>query len=301
MKFYEIILMVLFTAFTANIAFTQNEGGANTGLSFLKQGVGARSISMGEAFSSITDDATAVVYNPSRLNYGAKTNVVLMHSSSMLDMTNDFIAAKFSLGKLAFGVGVIVTSISGIEIRTRPGEPIDKFDSKNLSAGLSLGYSINKNLSIGITSKFLYEKIYIDDATGLGFDIGTNYTKDNLSISFVVSNIGSMNELRNSSTKLPTSVRFGGGYLFNVKNFTINLAAEGFKTINGGKLHIHSGGEVGFKDFIFARLGYQTNYEGKGFTSGIGLKYKSISLDYSFVPGRSSVGSNNAFSLGINF
>ncbi|MEO6693716.1 MAG: PorV/PorQ family protein [Ignavibacteria bacterium] len=292
----------LILIFLCSNAFAQNDGAGNSGLSFLKLGVGARSIAMGEAFSSLTEDATAFFYNPARLNFGAKSNVALMHNESVQDLQTDYIAAKFSLSdKLSLGVGLFTTSITGIEIRNIPGVSLEKFDSRNLSAGVSLGYKLNSNLSIGVTGKFLFEKIYVDEASGVGFDIGTNYAKDNYSLAFVVSNIGSIDELRNESSKLPTSVRFGGSYKLAKDKFNFILSVDGFKVLDGGKTHIHGGGEAGYKNFLFLRLGYQTDYENKGFSTGIGFKYKSINLDYAFVPYKNEFGSSNSFSLGINF
>jgi len=298
MKKYFLLAAVLIL--TANV-FAQNDGSANTGLSFLKLGAGARSMAMGDAYSSVSDDGTAVIYNPARLNAGADNNVTLMYNSAMQDLTNNFIGAKLKFNKLGIGFGILKTSISDIEVRTMPGAAIDKFDAQNLSMNLSLCYELYKNLSVGVTSKLIYEKIYIDEASGVGFDIGTNYVNDNLSTSFVISNLGSINALKETSSKLPTAVRLGGAYNFKKNNLNFILALEGYKVLDGGKLHINSGAEVGFKDLLFLRMGYQTAYDNKGFTSGIGLKYKGILLDYAFIPYSDSFGTSNTLSLGFNF
>jgi hypothetical protein len=296
-KYLLISFLILFSI----KSFAQNDGPGNTGLSFLKLGVGARSIAMGEAFSSICDDGTAVIYNPARLNSGSGNNVTIMYNSAMQDLTNNFVGAKLKINKLGLGFGLFKTSVSGIEIRTIPGAPIDKFDAQNLSMNLSLCYEIYKNLSVGVTSKLLYEKIYLDEASGVGFDIGTNFIKDNLSFSFVISNLGSINELKSVSTKLPTAVRFGGAYTIKNNNLNFILALDGFRVLDGGNLHINSGGEVSYKDLLFVRLGYQTAYDNKGITTGVGFKYKSIIMDYAFVPYSDSFGTSNTISLGFNF
>jgi hypothetical protein len=296
-KFYIIILSLILTNYT----FAQNDGAGNTGLAFLKLGVGARSIAMGEAFSSLSDDATSVIYNPARIVFGLSNSVTLMHNASAQDLSNDFIAAKVVFGKFGIGFGILKSGVDNIEVRLAPGAALDKFNSENLSMNLSLGYKINDFVSIGLTSKLLYEKIYIDEASGTGFDFGCNYNKDNSSFAFVISNIGSMNALRNSSTKLPTSFRFGGSYSFPLKNFNIVLCLDGFKVLDGGLFHLLTGGEVSYKDFIFLRAGYQTNYENKAFSTGLGLKYKSLSFDYAFIPYYDSFGTGNIFSLGLTF
>ncbi len=282
--------------------YAQNDGAGNTGLAFLKFGVGARAIAMGEAFSSIADDATAFIYNPARLNFGSSSNVAIMHNSSVQDLNNDYIAAKFFLSqKLTLGVGFFTTSINNIEIRNTPGAAIDNFDARNLSTGISFGYKINPNLSIGITGKFLFEKIYVDEASGLGFDFGTNYSKNNLSFAFVVANIGSMNELKNQSSKLPSLVRFGGSYKYSKNKFGLTLGVDGFKVLDGGSFHVLTGAEGGYNDFVFLRLGYQTSFDDRGLSTGIGFKYKALTIDYAFVPYQNEFGTSNSISLGINF
>ena len=71
--------------------------------------------------------------------------------------------------------------------------------------------------------------------------------------------------------------------------------------LDGGNLHINSGGEVSYKDLLFVRLGYQTAYDNKGITTGVGFKYKSIMMDYAFIPYSDSFGTSSTISLGFNF
>lgn len=300
MKKFIILISVFFLPLAA---FSQNDGAASTGLAFLKLGAGSRSLGMGEAFSSVTDDATAFIYNPARLVTGGKGNVLLMHNFSVQDMNTDYIAAKFPAGKkLAFGLGLFTTSVSDIEVRNAPGAAVETFDSRNLSFGLSVGYMIADNVSVGITGKMIYEKIYVDDASGLAFDLGMNYAKDQYSLSFALSNLGSIDDLKNTGSKLPSLVRFGGSYNFKAsKSISVLAAAEGFQVLSGGAFHLHTGAEAAYKEFLFLRLGYQSGYENKNITTGIGFKYQAWSIDYAFVPHSDGFGTSNAISLGVNF
>ena len=84
-------------------------------------------------------------------------------------------------------------------------------------------------------------------------------------------------------------------------NFKIIASADGYKIFNGGKMHVNLGGEAGYKDFIFLRAGYQSGFENKNISTGIGLKYKGICLDYAFVPHSSSFGISNSLSIGFSF
>jgi hypothetical protein len=294
------LLLLMFVLFTG-ISYSQNDGAANTGLAFLKLGIGARSIAMGEAFSSLVDDGTAFIYNPARMNASENGNVTAMFNKTMLDMTTNYVGAKFRYKKLGIGLGFLKTTVSDIEVRNTPGVPIDKFNADNFSGGLSLSYEVYKNLSLGVTGKLIYEKIYIDEASGFGMDIGANYIFKNLSIAAVVSNLGSINELKTVSTKLPTALRFGASYLYIKDNLSITGAADAYKVLDGGTFHGHFGAEGGYKDFIFLRAGYQTGYDNKGFTAGMGLKYKTLTLDYALQPYSDGFSSGNSLSLGFNF
>jgi hypothetical protein len=297
----KIFLFIIFILAFSGYASAQNDGAGNTGLAFLKLGVGPKSIGMGEAVSSYVDDATAVIYNPSRLNFGLDNNVILIHNMNSMDLSNTFLGAKFITGRFAFGFGILKSSVEDIEIRTMPGEAIDKFNSQNLSVNLGIGYKIKDNISIGLTGKLLYEKIYVDEASGYAFDFGTNYNKDNFSVSFVLANIGSMNELRNSRTKLPASFRFGGSYIMNYKKFSIGLGLDTYKILDGGALHIFTGADICYNNILSLRLGYQSGFENKGISTGIGIKYGGINLDYSLIPYSSGFGTGNTFSIGFVF
>jgi len=301
MKVKAIYLIILFITVIISVpSYSQNDGSANTGLSFLKSGTGARSVAMGEAYSSISDDAISILYNPALTNSG-NSNVSISHNISMLDFKSTFVGTKFLFSNFGIGIGLLRAGVDDIEVRTVPGAPLEKFNSQNLSLNVSAAYQIYQNFSVGLTSKLIYEKIYIDEASGRGFDIGTAYTKANLALTFAVSNIGSMNALKDVSTKLPTGVRFGGGYFYPANDLKFVFAIEGFKVLDGGKFHIHTGAEAGYKDFIFLRAGYQTNYENKGLSAGIGFKYKGLNIDYAFIPYSNSFGTGNTFSIGYNF
>lgn len=301
MKALSKYLIVLIVA--AASSFSQNDGAGNTGLAFLKLGVTSRAISMGEAVVSNISDAAATHYNPAALFNGSKGNIMFMHNEQVLGVRTEFLAAKMKMNKFAFGLSVNNTAVDDIEVREIPGESVEKFTAQNFSMGLSVGYRVNEMLTLGMTGKFLFEKIYIDNASGFAFDFGGLYVKDMLSLGLAISNLGSMSELRSESTKLPSSVRGGATYMIPVTGLEsmLRVSAEGYKVLDGGKFHAHTGAEFLYKDFLALRVGYQSGYENKSITTGIGLIYKSINLDYAFVPYKFSQGSSHTITLGANF
>jgi len=294
---------ILTIIFCAGTLLAQNDGAGNTGLSFLKIGITSRAISLGEAVVSSSEDASATHYNPASLLLGPNTNILFMHNEQVLGIRSEYMAAKVKLEKLAFGLSLYNTSISDIEVREIPGEPLDKFTAQNFALGISAAYKINEMLHIGLTTKFLYEKIYIDNASGFAVDFGGYYSIERLSIGAVIANLGSMSKLRSESTSLPSSLRLGGSYLIDISklNGALRVGADGFKVFDGGKFHINGGAEFIYRDFLSIRAGYQTGYENKNFTTGLGIKYKAVSLDYAFVPYMYSLGSSHTVTLAASF
>jgi len=295
-------LMCILFAFNS-LSFSQNDGSANTGLSFLKLGVSSRAISMGEAVVSNSEDASALHYNPGAIFLGSPANILAVHSENVLGIRTEYLAAKFKLSKVAFGVSVILASIDDIEVREIPGEPIDKFSARNFALGLTAAYKLNQYFQFGLTGKFIYEKIYIDNASGFAGDVGILYIRDKISAGFSLANFGSMNELRSQATKLPTSIRLGGSYLFDIPqlNASLRISIDGFKVLDGGVLHANTGAEFLYKDLLAIRAGYQSGYENKSLTTGIGIRFKGISLDYAFIPYRFSQGNSHTLTLGYDF
>lgn len=285
------------------MALAQNDGAGNTGLAFLKLGVTSRAISLGDAVVSYNEDASATFYNPAAMFTGPNVNALFMHNEQVLGIRTEYLAVKVKFNKLAFGVSLNNTSVNDIEIREIPGEPLGTFTAQNFAFGLSAGYRVNNNFSFGLTGKFIYEKIYVDNANGFAFDFGGLYNYDKLSFGLSISNLGSMNELNNESSKLPSSIRGGASYLLDLPkiNATVRIGIDGYKVMDGGKVHANAGAEFLYKDFLALRVGYQSGYENKNLTTGLGIKYKAFNLDYAFVPYRYSIGSSHTITLGTNF
>lgn len=283
--------------------FAQSAG--NTGLSFLKFGFGARNIAMGDAGASVSNDLSALYYNPSRLALVEKNEILIMHSSWIQDVNSELFGIKWNMFGLPWAIGLNYTSISDIEIRTRPGEPDSKFDANYFFGSLSTGFYVWDKLSFGTTIKYLYEGLLSDEANGLGFDFGLNYETPfkGLSVSTVIKNIGSMNTLRNAETQLPTDFRLGSAYKFGVESAKLDFiaVAEIQKYLDTEDIHFNLGGDIIYDEIFALRVGYQSGYEAKSFTGGIGLMWGSLRFDYTYMPFSLDLGNANLFSLQFKF
>lgn len=298
---FSLLMIGLFTLLNTPLLFG---GAGHTGLSFLKLGVGARALGMGEAYSAVSADATAMYYNPARLTYAKNSQVILMHKEWIQGVKTEYLGAMVSRSNMSIGLSLNATSVNDIELRTIPGAPLGTFSARNAAIGLSAGYAFDPSFSIGITGKYVYEKILVDEASGIAFDIGSSYqTPWNLRVALAIANLGSVNELHNESSSLPRSIRVGGAYEMILEHVdgTFLLASDIVSITGVGITHLNFGGEFSYKNLFAVRVGYQTGYEAKNFSAGVGIRQGLVQVDYAFVPFRYDLGTTQTFSLNIEF
>jgi hypothetical protein len=293
----------LIIALLSSVMLPQSAG--NNGLSFLKFGFGARNIAMGDAGTSASNDVTSLFYNPSSLAGKEDSEVMFMHNEWIQDVKSEVGGIRSVLFGLPVALGFNLTSISDIEVRQKPGEPETTFDASYFFASISTGFFIVDEISFGTSVKYLYEGLYTDEGTGWAVDFGATYFTpiSGLTATAVYKNLGSMNSLRNESTKLPAELRIGSAYSFGLSDsdFGITAVGEFQKYTLEDETHFNFGGEVIYNKVIALRVGYQTGYRIRDFTGGIGLVWGNLNFDYAFVPFSLGFGSANHFSLGFKF
>lgn len=294
---------ILFILSVSSLLFAQTAG--SSGLSFLKIGFNARNIAMGDFGVATANDVSALYYNPALIADYVSPQLTFTHNQWMGDVTSELFGASFPLFGLPFAVGVNTTSISDIEVRSRPGEAESTFNVHYFYGSLSTGFYVAENISVGLTAKILYESMFSDDASGLGFDFGIRYKNiiDGLDLAASYSNVGSMNKLRNIETELPTDLRIGVAYNFPFQQIKSNVIVTGGlqQYTKTDDTHFHFGAEIFYDKLIALRGGYMTGYDSKGMTAGFGLLWNNFNIDYAFVPFDFSLGDSHIISLMYTF
>ncbi len=295
-------LIALGFALLAAAAPLRSQGGS-TGLTFLTLGVGSRGLGMGDAYVSAANDPAAMQYNPATLGSIDATAVTFMHRAWIQGTNAEFLALASNLGGVSVGFSVYSVSTGDIEVRNAPGPATETFTARNAALGVSLAYSLSPGLSIGVTAKYLYEKILIDEAGGTAFDIGGVYTLPaGLSIGAAVSNLGSVSELGTESSKLPTLLRGGVSYSASLTGAPVRFTGslDLLTPLGDGTSHVHFGGEGLLYGSVGVRAGYQTGYEARGFTAGTGIRQGIVAVDYAFMPTKYDLGSTHAITLTLH-
>jgi len=297
--------------FLALAAGSQAHAGAGaTGLAFLKLGASARGVAMGDAMTGAIHGAAATFYNPAGLRAGSSSgrssDILFMHKEWIQDTRTEFLAARMSLGgRHSLGVSVLTNAVSDIEIRTQPGESQGTFSSRDLGVGLSYCYEFEPGLRAGITARYLYEQILVDDAQGAALDAGIQYDglADGLTVGAVVANLGSMSKFRSEPLKLPALMRAGAAYAFDLPDLSSAavLAADVEHVFAESQPLVRVGGEWAFKNTFFLRSGYQFGSTGRGLGLGGGIQYGVFGVDYGFSRLAEDLGNGHTIAVRVEF
>lgn len=278
--------------------------GGQAGLSFLKLGVGARSLGMGETTVAAVNDPSATHYNPAALLFVTDPQILIMHKEWLQGTQTEFLASSFSVESVRLGIFMNATSVPGIEIRQRPGPAEGTFAARNAAIGLSSAYRIDDKFDVGLSLKYLYEKIFVDEAGGIALDVGTVFRSPwDVTFGATLNNVGSMSKLREVSSRLPTTLRIGAARYEALKSLNAHLtfAADIVSILPESNTHLHLGTEFTYNTTFSLRAGYVSGYETRNFTAGAGFSHAFVTVDYAFVPFRFDLGTTHTFSLTLTF
>jgi len=277
--------------------------GSSAGSSQLKIPLNARSAALGEATVSDGGQLSSWLINPANLYSQGPLAVALGHAQWIQEVQSEFLATQIpiSLGTIGFAVSTI--GVPGIEVRDAPGPAIGTFSARFASLQVGFAGSLIENVSFGVSAKYLYQKLYSDDATGFGIDIGFLYATPikGLQAGVALTNAGSLEQFRNERSDLPTFARGGATYAFALDDFTISTSAALANSLQFSESHLQGSIEAAYNKLFSVRFGYESGYDSRGVTAGLGVRYEFLQFDYAYVPFSLGLGDGHLFSLGFQF
>ena len=293
-------LLFIWGFFVFEAQASSNEG--TSGLSFLKFGTGAKALGMGEAFTAQSGDVTSAWWNPAGLSGIEGIQVSFTHNQWFQDITVEHFASALNFGKNTLGLNLSMVKVPDIQVREGPTEkPMAWFDAHDMAFSFSFARNIIEGFALGLSAKWLYEKIDIYSASGLGFDLGGIYSPiEKLKFGLSVLNLGPKMKFEKEEFSLPAQYKVGVNYFVEKKNLNSDFTfALDLVKPRDDEVKIHLGVEYGLYQTLKIRLGYQTGYDEKDFSFGLGTKFKKYSIDYGYLPYKSDLGSVHSISLNI--
>jgi len=290
MKTFPCFLSVLLIQSIACADFNSDARGTTTA-NFLKLGVGARAMGMGEAYSAVADDATALYWNPAGLARIQSSEASLMHAPYLDSTYYDYGAFAHRFGNHALGVGFQYFSAGSISETDVNNASLGSFSPYDLAISFGCAYRLSESgYAVGVAGKYIQSRILeIATAGAVDFGLQSRPYWDRLRLAFVVSNLGSKMKFEQESDSLPLVLRYGS----SMQLTDHWLASFDFVSPKDNAAYVALGTEYrwwvkeGFS--LDGRLGYDSLTAGDingmtGLSFGFGVGWQNLNFDYAFLP-----------------
>lgn len=322
---------VLFVTFSAQ---AQNPNVGTSGAQFLQIPVGAKAAAMAGAIVSSANDASALFWNPAGIANITSNNVHFSHTEWWATIKLSHAAYVHTIEDIgSFGVSMSVLSMDKMEVTTelQPEGTGQFFDAQDVMIGVSYARRLTEDFSTGLTVKYVGQRIWNETASGIAFDVGTQYKIGfrDLTLAMSMTNFGSdlkydgldlnrkydensqVSYNRLSPAKLaaddyPLPLHFQVGISMTaVTTDQFNVLLEADVTHpNDNDERVNVGTEVRVLDQFFLRGGYRFGYDTETATFGAGVSVPlgdtRLSFDYAYAL-YDLLPNINRFSIGMSF
>jgi len=290
------------------------------GLQFLKIGVDARAIGMGEAYTAVTDDISSVYWNPAGLALKPQKQILFSHTQWVADIMYEYFAASkvTSLGTFAISASALHMPAMDVYIEESFDIPTgEKFYAGDFSAGLTYSSLFTDKFSFGFTAKYLRQNLDLYSVNGVAVDVGSLYnTKwQNLTIGMSLRNFGPDMKYRLDNDNDGQYDEDPFDLLDNdhdgkidedrkelpfklPMNFSLGVATDIFRNENNyliasfqldncvDRMETYNLGAEYSMGIFKIRSGYQFGLDAAGFSAGFGwkipLRFAVLDIDYSY-------------------
>jgi outer membrane protein OmpA-like peptidoglycan-associated protein len=271
----------------AAVLFAAARGSSGTScLPFLKLGQGPRSAALGESYTSLAEDASAIYWNPAGLAGVPGYQFAASHQQWFTGITDEVGHAAIPLGPGALGIGLVYSGDRGFEGWTEENEPAGKFSTWSTALSAGYGMTVFDKYQVGATVKGLMEDLGAARGTGGAVDLGfIGHPLTGLGVGFAARHLGAVS-YGSVTERLPTEFAVGANYKAAGFTGTIDVAVPLADDPN-----VRLGVEYAPIKEAALRIGYRTgptDLGGLGFasglTGGLGVTVGNFGLDYAFVP-----------------
>lgn len=263
------------------------------GAKFLDIGVSARAIGMGQAYSAIANDVSAIYYNPAGLTQLFSREAMFTHVDYPADITYEFAGIALPVENVSgvLGLGFYFLNSGDIPLTTysHPEGTGEYFRAYDFAVAATFARSLTEHFSLGTTFKYVGEFFDNESAQGWAADVGTLYDTGyrGFKIAISIVNFGPDMTMAQQSYPLPINFKFGGSFnLIESPDHLAVLALEGAHPSDNLEQY-NAGLEYWYLDRFSVRIGDRFNYDVGGFTAGAGLKWplgeaREIRIDYGY-------------------
>lgn len=323
-----LVLVALLACALPGLAGAQGVGSQRVGTSggnFLKIGLGARAVGMGEAFVAVANDPSTIYWNPAGVASLIRNEALISHIQWPADIAYEHLTyvlpSKKLGGSIGFQFGLLHTDIDETT-EEHPFGTGQTFTYADWNAGVTYGRRLTDRLLIGVGGKFVHEDLGADvGGTSVNtwlVDIGSIYYLgiSSVRIGMALSHFGpdfqgggtftsaTGEERAYDNFSPPTTFRFGVAWEPIERDQQRLTTSLEFDQPSDNQLIAKGGLEYEFQRRFAVRTGYNVNADELKWSAGAGF-YPTFgttrgTLDYAFTEG-GDLGAVHRLSLGVRF
>ncbi len=333
---------IIVTLFILIAGFHSLEAQTKVGTSaaqFLGIPVGPRGAALGGAFVALSNDVSALYYNPGAISQPGFSQFLVSHTNWLVDTKFDWVGVMINLdGQSAIGVSITQLDYGEELITTEVDQTGtgETWSAADITVGLTYARNLTDRFSIGGTGKYIQQRIWNESASAFAVDVGLRYRTDfnGMIIGMSISNFGTdmrldgkdlfrpidtdptntgtnktiVSRLKTDDWPLPLFFRAGVAMdVVKYDDIRITAAVDALRPSDSAET-LNVGGEFSWRESLFIRGGMNALFlpdRENGFTLGGGAKYELsavnfVSFDYSYQD-FGKFGGIQSFAIGITF
>ncbi|UCF70064.1 MAG: PorV/PorQ family protein [candidate division WOR-3 bacterium] len=294
-----------------------------TAAPFLKIEYGARPVAMGGAFVAIADDPSGIYYNPAGLAELKSPQFMGGYTVLFADLKYNYATFILPTKRVNLGLWGSFLYCDDIPVTTveNPEGTGQRFSYIDGLLGFTVSAFLSDRLSVGVSCKYIQQKLHNESASTFAFDIGSILRTPfrGIRLGMCLANYGGRMQLDGNdlivqadpwpeytgnpevearlstgSFPLPLAFKLGiaiellglGEAFFPSEQHRVILAVDGIHP-NDGEEKVQLGLEYGLYDMLFLRGGYKFNYDTQTYAAGAGMKFtigqRTFSVDYAYI------------------
>ncbi len=239
---------------------------------------------MGKAFCAMSDDVSAVYYNPAGLGQIKRGQINLEHTKWFEDVGYTCVSGVYPLGIVGIGgfANMLLTDEMQTTTEAQPQGTGKTFRETDGIFGVSCGINLTEHISVGGTGKICSQRIEDKSALGLAGDFGFLCKTKHVGLGLALQNIGTDMKFIDKGFALPATIRTGLAW------------TNSWLTVSGGMTNILPEKKmiacIGLEGWILNTIALRGGYDsedGHGVTAGFGVKtpgQTSLQIDYAYLP-----------------
>lgn len=251
----------------------------------------ARAAGLGDCFAPISDDSSALFFNPAGLAQLERGDLSVMH----FRYTNNTIYESTAYAmpfpnRGGWGVHLGYIDYGAFPRTGTDGSHDGTYNVHDLTAGAAFGFPVMKDLSAGLQTSWTSQTVDRSTRHGLWWDLGfMARASHRLQLGLALKNMGVVESGNSQPFALQWGFAFRGWDVTDKKDGLLLCAGSTYAP--QGSHHLNAGLEFNHQERFFFRVGYSPDLKTKdlgasqGVNIGSGLRIHQFQLDYALTLG----------------